>query len=274
MKRLQSISQADKKFTTSGSQPFRILASDLEVYICKYPRNPTDFKLINELLGNQFAKNWGIKVPDMAFIDVQNEHIPDEMLGGGLSYVSLEKSILGSKVIDDALDMADGLIDEMSSSELRKFKKEELLKIALFDIWLSNDDRNHNNNNLLIKEVQSERSLIAIDHEAIFNQGDLSRDIFELSYEDSLLYSGVYHKIFKNSKSNVELIEQINASLYENTRVCNEQIDEILGLIPAEWNVDTEKLRSRLHQNIFSEVWLKKVTDTFKEHASLMLKNS
>ena len=271
MDRLSSIQRADKKFTTSGSQPIRVVASDVESYICKYPTSIGNVKLVNELIGYQFALCWGINTPEMAFIDVSRDHLPEEYLGGGLSYVSIEKPLIGSKVIPNAIDVADRLLDEMGSSDLKKFNKKELINIALFDIWLSNDDRNHNNCNLLIKEQKGIRNLYAIDHEAIFNSSDLSRGIFELSYEDSLIYSGVFHKLIKKSSPNIQLIKEIDTSLHEKVNACYDQLDDILNLIPDEWNVNTADLKNRLHQNIFSNNWLKSVSGTFNEFASLTL---
>lgn len=271
---LRSIQKADKKFTTSGSEPIRILASDLETYICKYPQRGSFNRMVNEVLGNRFANLWDIQVPELAFIQVAPKHIPDDMLGGNLSYLSVEKPLIGFGYLENTIDFSEKLINGMSASELKKFDKESLLKTALFDIWLSNEDRNHNNNNLLINEQASTRYPVAIDHEFIFNSSDLSRPIEAITYEDSMIYTGLYRKLYRKSEATYQLIDQVVASLHHHIQVCNEELTTIVALLPDDWGIDREVLKNRLHQNVFSESWLEEVANTFREFMSLTLNNS
>ena len=123
MQRLVSISAIEKKFDTSGSRPILVLADDLEHYICKYPHFPNDSKLVNEYLGNRFAKIWGISVPEMAFVSVKRQHIPEHMLGDNLNYFNLENPLVGFKLIADVTEVMDKLSEGISSSELLKYRK-------------------------------------------------------------------------------------------------------------------------------------------------------
>lgn len=149
--------------------------------------------------------------------------------------------------------------------------KAAFLKIALFDIWLINDDRNEGNNNLLIRSSDNQIKPIAIDHEKIFNTGNLERGIFELSYTDSMLYSGLYHRMLPRSSRSNGLIEENIASLHGYLDSCHEQLDAILADIPNEWNIQTQELKSRLHHNIFTENWVSITERTFREFASLCI---
>ncbi len=272
MRSLNSISQIEKKYETNGSKPFLILADDLEYYVCKYPRNPGDNKLINEFLGQRFAMEWGIKVPEVVNIHVLREHIPENMLGDGLNYLNLEKSIIGFKLIPDSTELMDNFSSGIDKNDLKKYDKEAFLNIALFDCWLSNDDRNHNNTNILVEYYNQHFSPIAIDHEAIFNTGFLAQPIYEQSYEDSLLYTALYHRLLPKSEKSFKLIQNICASLQNKVEKCYNNLEGIIAEIPEDWLSNKEEIHQRLRKNIFTEEWLKVVENTFKSFASLTFK--
>lgn len=268
MKQLTSISLIDKKYETAGSKPIRILASDLEHYICKYPFFPNDSKLVNEYLGHQFATIWGIRVPEMASIQIAREHLPETMLDGQLTYIAIESPVIGFRQINDVVEIKDHISDGISNTDLAKYQKDEFLQIALFDIWLSNDDRNCGNTNLLLQHAKNKFQPIAIDHEKIFNTGDLKKGIYELSYEDSLFYSKLYNRLFSKSKKTSEYLEVLCGSLHTKIDNCKEKLEEIITGIPTEWISNKVLLSERLINNIFADKWLKKVENTFRAFAS------
>jgi hypothetical protein len=273
MRTITSISPIVKKYETAGSFPIKIWGNDMEYYICKYPHYAGDFRLVNEYLGNRFAQLWGIPVPEMVLVSLSREHIPEEMLGGGLTYTNLERPLLGFGEIADVVEVMDKFSFGISTNDLKKYDKAAFLTIALFDIWLANDDRNTNNMNLLLKLADDVIETVAIDHEKIFNTGDLTRPIYEQTHEDSILYSNLAHRLFKKSAATGQLINDICASLHNNCTTCNENIEEIARDIPDEWGVDKDQLTDRLHRNIFSDAWIASVNDTFRNFMSLTLLN-
>lgn len=272
MRSLHSIAPIEKKYETNGSKPFLILADDFEYYVCKYPQHPHDHKLVNEFLGQRFALEWGIRVPELIRIQIAREHIPERMLGDGLNYINLQKPIIGFKLIPDALEFMDHFASGIEKSELKKYDRAAFLTVALFDCWLSNDDRNHNNTNLFISFENNEYKPIAFDHEAIFNTSNLSRGIFEQSYQDSLLYSQLYHRLLPNSEKSREIIKNICASLHDKVSECGKVLDDIVEEIPEEWLSRKQELRDSLAQYLFTEEWLKSVENTYRTFASLTLK--
>lgn len=274
MKLLNSIATIEEKLSTQGSRPVRLMASDLEHYIAKYPFTPGDSKLINEYLANQFARRWEIEVPETVAIQVDREHIPESILGDQLSYMSFDQPVIGFRIIPEVIDSAGKFIDYLDDKDVKSLDKKELLKISLFDIWLSNEDRTAHNNNILFRRNEHSLIPIAIDHECIFNTGSLSMPIYELSYEDSILYSGLFHRISKNSKKFHSIIEELIASLPRYIDKCTNELDEILDNIPEEWGISTQELNDKLHQNVLNEDWVQKVIITFKEFVSLTLKKA
>ncbi len=156
MDRLVSIQEVEKKFETLGSRPLLVHASDLEFYVTKYPFYPNDSKLLNEYLAFHFAKIWELPTPQMNLIDLKREHMPEKFLGMQLSYHSIEKVLIGSQQLSGVIELKDKFSEGYRKNDLRRFNKKLLLKIALFDIWLSNEDRNTGNLNLLVNWKGSE----------------------------------------------------------------------------------------------------------------------
>ena len=271
MNRLFSIEEVSKRFDTSGSRPLLVHASDLEYYICKYPFYPRDPKLLNEYLAFHFARIWDIRIPNLGIVQVQRDHLPPEMLGMQLSYLSIENPMVGLKQVDDVMELIDPASEGISDSILRKHSKLEFLKIALFDLWLSNEDRNCGNMNLLVNFQDDVIAPIAIDHEKIFNSGSPFGQIYALSYEETLFYSRLFHCLFRSMRrNNLEMFNQISASLQPYVSRCQQELRTILDGIPREWGFDSDEIYEALSSRVFSPEWIEEVARTYQEYLSLM----
>ncbi|MEB2786378.1 HipA family kinase [Algoriphagus persicinus] len=270
MKRLVSIEKVEKKYATVGSHPLLVHASDLEHYICKYPFFPEDHKLINEFLAFHFARLWGIRTPEMNLVILKQEHLAESLIGQGLSFRSIQNPLVGSLQLEDVTEIFDHLAEGISEADLAKYDRKEFLKIALFDIWLSNEDRNTGNINLLLGINESSSVPIAIDHEKIFNSGSPFGKIYELTYEDSMFYTKLFHRLFRSRNKYLRMIEEISSSLESYSTRCFDNLPEIIDDIPAEWGYNSEEIFEYLQQGIFSTEWLDSVKRSFNEFASLM----
>ncbi len=206
----------------------------------------------------------------MKLVNLKREHVPENLLGMGLTYRGIQNDLVGSKLLTDVTEIVDSLSEGISDSELRKFDRKEFLKIALFDIWLSNDDRNTGNMNLPMGINEASIVPIAIDHEKIFNSGSPLVKIYELSFEDSLFYSKLYHRLFKSRKKYLSIIEEISSSLHHYQARCFENLQKIVDSIPEEWGYHSDEIFESLKQGIFSEDWLTTVKRTFQEFTSQM----
>lgn len=271
---LVSIEEVSKRFETSGSRPLLVHTSDMEDYVCKYPYFPNDSKLLNEYLAFHFARLWNIRIPDLALVQVSLEHVPQDMLGMGLSYISIQKPLVGSRQIPDVVEIIDKTTVGISKSDLKKFNKYEFLKISLFDIWLSNEDRNCGNMNLLINQEDEVISPIAIDHEKIFNSGSPLRPLNLITYEDSLFYSNLFHRLFQSHKGkNLKLFEEIGASLQPYTSRCQQDLQSIIDGIPEEWGFNKDEIYRTLNFGILSQDWISEVHQAYREFILLMTNN-
>ncbi|SIS65516.1 HipA family kinase [Belliella pelovolcani] len=271
MDRLYSIEEVNKRYETAGSRPLLIHASDMEFYICKYPYHWQDSKLLNEYLAYNFAKIWGLPIPEMKLIDLKREHLPAQMLGMQLNYISIEVPLISSLKIQGITELIDEIAQGYTSNVISKFDKHLLLKIALFDIWLSNEDRNTGNMNLLINLDSNILKPILIDNEKIFNSGSLFRPLLEITYEDSLFYTYLFRKVFgSRNRRNIKLIHEIEASLQPLCSLCFSQLSQIVEQIPYEWGYDRNQVQESLNENLFSEEWMGRVRQTYLQFAGLM----
>lgn len=258
---LRSISNISRVIDTNGSMPVVVLADDLEDYACKYDSKN---KLINEFIAHQLLQIWGLPVLPAAFVNIRREHVPDNILQGRIRLTDFDKPAFGLQYNTDAIDVTNtllGLKDE--SYELKKFETRlNLLKIALFDFWLANDDRNHNNYNLLIVDHR----FIPIDHSNIFDGARLGSQLAQLTEDDSILTSALA-TTFLNQKTKVEegatALKQNFGTIVSN---CNEQLPTIIAEIPDEWCNDKPLLLADIRSAVIdNNDWLTETISSFSQ---------
>lgn len=258
---LSSISNIVRVIPTNGSRPVVVLAQDIEEYACKYDSKT---KLINEYLGHQFLQIWGLPTFPAAFVQISKEHIPEKILGGRIQAPMFDKPTFGLRYNNDAAEINDALLGLRNNrNEVNKFADRfDLMDIALFDLWLANDDRNHNNYNLL----SVSNRFIPIDHSNIFDGDGLGRKLSQLTVDDSILTSDLAFT-FLNSKQkrearHAELLAQFPTFVAN----CRQALPQLIENIPAEWCDN----KQQLEQNIISSVmddhnWTQQTISSFSE---------
>lgn len=154
---LTSIKNIEYQYDT-GELPVLVVCSDKKSYICKYMRSSAAaFKLVCELIGAQMANVWQLNTPPVAFVNIKPVHwrLP---VTHCLSVPSW-----GCCKLEGVIDITPSTYKQIESS---KNLLAELLKIALFDFWIANEDRNMNNANLLYDVLQ--QKFVPIDYELYF----------------------------------------------------------------------------------------------------------
>lgn len=264
MKSLQTIEQIHKIFETRGSSPILVTCNDFNDWVCKYDRYPN--YLFNELIASEFAKIWGIKVPETAFIKVKEEHIPKEMIPP-LQQIWFDKECFGSLYLQDSKEID---LSTLSLFKEKNFRdnvkdKDDFLKIALFDIWLSNEDRNHNNFNLLLNlSLEKFYFFYAIDHVNIFNSSSLNYGMYGISEDESILKTDLARILFSKNKRTLQIVNNLLENFYLCIENCKSNLDEIFEKVPNSWNLDLEELKKKLENTIFTEEWFKSSDDIFR----------
>lgn len=264
MEILHTIEKAHRIFRTRGSSPLLVTCDDFNDWVCKYDRFPQ--YLFNELIASKFAKIFGIRTPEVALISVRNEHIPfDAMPNLQLDWFG--KLCFGSRYIKDSKEIDRTTLSLFRDSSFqRKLKdKEDFLKIALFDIWLANEDRNHNNTNLLLCTTFEKINLFyAIDHVCIFNSSSLNSGLVQLTPEDSILNSELSKILFGKSRDLNLVVNNLVEKFYLCAEECEEKLDEILKLVPESWGINLFEISGTIRTQLFSEEWKRECENTFR----------
>lgn len=252
---VNSIATVSKTYETM-SRPLRIYCSDFKHYVGKFGRT---HDLLNEIIAAEFAKLWGIRVPDFAYIRLLPEHVPS-----GLNKNHFNRLGFGSEYLEHAQELSKILLTwKANSYEIgRIVNREDLLRIGLFDLWMANEDRNHNNANLLIQPTVEGFHLVAIDHVNIFNTNMLDKGLNVLTMEESILYSDYITLLFKKEKLQERIIA-IEKEFPGYVALCQKSLGKLLETIPSEWGIDIA-LQQRQMEQIFKLEWTKEVIQSFK----------
>lgn len=233
----------------------------MKSYVCKYNTGIGEAnRLVCELIGASFLKIWGMKVPDFALVNVNRDHIPETFNIHGYQF---DIPCFGSRYSRNYVEITDFTAD-ISPQKRRVFTdRMDLFYIALFDLWLANEDRNYNNYNLLI-DLENQYHIVPIDHETIFNTRILERPISELTFEDSIISSPLFFNLLgQNSFPGKR--EEIRKNFLRKVNQCREFTDEIFKDIPESWRIDKNRLRNKLINEIFVDNWTEKCFDLFLE---------
>ena len=262
--RYQSI-ETPSKFYDTGSNPIRITISDglLSSYVVKHNNGRTPcMKLLNELLAYYFLELWQLKTPPAALVDVN----PASILEVGTTRCQpgfFRVPCWGTHFIPGSTEFL-RFFDQIQSYEREKFAAPfDLLRIILFDIWLSNEDRTSNNPNLLIVTNANGFEFWPIDHEAIFNTGNLARGLYPLTLNDSLLYHPALKKLLGNKLKDNKILEELVVHAYLCIEKCEQNLEEILKCVPEEWSINIQELGQLLTDRIFSNAWKRQLRTVF-----------
>ncbi|CAA7386744.1 HipA family kinase [Chryseobacterium fistulae] len=273
MKLLQTIEEVHKIFDTGGSSPLLVTCNDFNDWICKYDKFPN--YLFNELLASEFAKIWGIKVPETALIKVKQEHIPTDMLTR-LQKNWFYKECFGSKYLEDSKEIDLSILPLFKEKKFRDkvHDKSDFLKIALFDIWLSNEDRNHNNFNLLLNlSPEKNYFFYAIDHVNIFNTSLLDYGLFNISEDDSIIKTDLAKILFSKNKKTKQIVTNLLENFYLCIEECKNKLAEIFEKVPTSWGLNLEDIKLKLENSIFTDDWKRSCDNNFREFVQSFIIN-
>lgn len=275
MKQLHSIKNIEKTYNT-GEEPVLVACNDHNLYICKYTRySGSANKLVCELMGAVFAKSWMLNAPEIAIVKVSQEHVPYNMSGSFFS-----KPILGSLQQNNVVDITPATIPLITPSE--KLCR-QLIQIALFDLWLSNEDRNANNANLMYDMVRDD--IIPIDYGCCFNTATFDYPLSLLTESESILCSDLFSHL-SNGISRERILQLaailVNIDFPSYLHDCqtglvvaqwDEDTNAELGcdFIPSAWNIDRGRLKNKIEE-LLSEEWVARVKEGFTETLITALK--
>ncbi|WP_420147440.1 HipA family kinase [Spirosoma sp.] len=268
----QSIEAIHKVFQTND-RPVLATCEDLNDYVCKYRYVERQF---NELLAWAFLKEWGIPVPDASLVTVKPEHVTAEALREGARLAFFERPVFGSIYLQHAREVDNSLtaLGANRNDVLKIQNRVDLLRIALFDLWTANEDRNGNNYNLLLVPIQSGKFFIhAIDHAACFNSSNVGQyTLSPLTEEDSVLSTDFCRLLYANSTVLKRDGEIVLSSFRQKVALCAKALPKIVNFVPPLWSIDTAERHQWLIENLFDDTWLSQAEADFRHYLQLLLR--
>lgn len=228
----------------TNSIPIKILGTDADIYYAKtiFKIHPPLEDIINELIGNQVYKIWGIKVPEIKIIKIENKLLQEYLIANNIiskySQFDIEELfIIGSKEIHNQTELDYHNLVLSNKNDFNQYLDPyKFLDIAFCDVWLANRDRRINNPNLLLVEDQGKIDFVAIDHTQLFgnqtNYKGLKINVMDVSLVNMLIASKFTKKICNFaenevlSKFNIRIIEKINTTLVV--------LPEVLDSLPSK----------------------------------------
>ena len=249
---LDSVKTIERQYFT-GEEPVLVMCSDKNAYICKYMRSSfAAYKLACELIGAQMAMAWRLNTPEIAFVRIR----PSHWSKGSQTAVSI-----GSRKMEGVVDITPSTYREVKSSTKTL---SQLLKIALFDFWMANEDRNANNANLLY-DVERE-DLISIDYGCVFNTATFEFPLSQLTSTDTILYSDLFQYLIqdKSSASLEAMLKPLKSYYLACVNNSRQRTVQIVEAMPKEWNVPVVIVKNKVGQ-LFELEWIDSVWRNFTE---------
>ena len=254
---LSSVKKIEKQYET-GERPVLVMCSDLNAYICKYKHSSNAaYKLVCEFVGAQMASAWQLKTPEIAFINIKSNHSNNRVPKCALSVPSL-----GYKLLKGVVDInSSNYIDVCTTTSVIR----QLMKIALFDYWIANEDRNVNNANLLY-DVRHGR-LISIDYGCVLNNADFDGGMSLLTSNESILSSDLFQHISlgKDMRMIDSIIDELSMFFEACINRCKRRKSFLLENIPEEWGVPKIYVENKIGQ-LLDDCWCREVWVYFVEN--------
>lgn len=254
--KLHSAKRIEQQFHT-GEEPVLVMCSDVNIYVCKYMRSSaTAYKLACEFIGATLAMAWQLNSPEIALVDIRPAHWERMNLSHTLSAPSI-----GFRWLDGVVDITPSTYAKVPVTEQTL---SQLIKIALFDFWVANEDRNANNANLMY-DVAHEQ-LVSIDYGCIFNTATFDTPISQLTSTDTILWSDLFNHLAqgKDRQDLFAIVDRLKVDYDDCLRQSKSIVAEVIADLPQEWKVPPETVKGKLEQ-LFDEQWTAHVWENFTD---------
>lgn len=235
-----------EELDTDGHSPMKFICSDGEVYYVKYRSGKSFNKneincLVFEMVCTKLLQHLHVPVPEQALVTINENSFAPGQLFTNKRYIKNGIIAWGSKEITQT-DLVKQIEQVTTKKGFNKFKNpDELIRIAIFDLWVDNADRHSGNYNLLTKLEEGKLKIITIDHAFTFG-GLKGMNIFNVTSDPNiykkLMESPYFRLMIKhfNRKQRLEIARQF-ISLLEQLDI-KKIINEVFAQIPMQWDVN------------------------------------
>ncbi|WP_028525769.1 HipA family kinase [Runella limosa] len=240
-----------EEIPTDGHSPMKFLCDDGQIYFCKYMLSAKKEELdclIYEVVCHFLLKSLLLPTPNIAFIELIEGVFYEKDIPRNRKYAKPSVICFGSQEVKNA-NLVSGLELVTDAHSLQTlYNPYDLIRIAIFDLWVDNTDRGKNSNyNLLVSPHENKLKIWAFDHAFTFD-GLESLRIFNPKFQPSL-----YNKLFTTSyflsivsHLDPELCHEVALKFIENLEKSVGIIDSIFEQIPQKWQV-YPSLKLKIH---------------------------
>jgi hypothetical protein len=170
----KTVTSIIKQYDTDGHSPYLVLSDELEKYVLKTFKNSHDRpSIVKEFLCTSLLKCWNINTPSVATMSLSPEVLDSSYVLNNNRF-SYSTSYFGSTLMENAIDLQLFISAKGKIPSRKILNPEILLEIALFDIWIENDDRKPSNNNLLLCPENNGLLITAIDQHLLLHLCNLT----------------------------------------------------------------------------------------------------
>lgn len=218
----------------TGDNPVLVECNDLIDYICKHNRGQKQaYKLFSEWMSHAFLEAMEVAVPTKALVEVKENHIVPSSICQPIFFKGIPT--FATQFLHESIEWSQFNLKDHRSI----VNKQDLMKIAFFDLWFANEDRNWNNFNLLTHPMEKGFEIVPIDHGACYNTGNFkkSRPLYQIAFNESLIGTEEFRKLVKPFIKNLKEANDFVDSLYLRLPDFERIYDEQVIAIPREWNI-------------------------------------
>ncbi len=219
-----SVIFVEEEFKTSGHSPFLATCNDFEKYVVKHDKGKS-LCIINEFLACFLLEHFGLPFAASALVDIPFSIIKDNptLSDKNKKAIYYEKPCFGSSFFKEIIDINNFGLNYTSDFFKRLNNPLEVLRIALFDAWVENDDRKPTNYNMLLVKDTGKYKAVPIDHSFIFetiSHSFLDPSLFVAKDNDHLLEAGFGFFVKKQFTINERFVENERSYFLSSIHSC------------------------------------------------------
>lgn len=246
-----------EEIKTDGHAPLKFLCATGDIYYCKYliSHNQSEINfLAYEFVANRLLKALDIPTPDVAIVKIAKGTL-DKSIARINRRIREDYSCFGSKEIRHAIEYQE--IQDFTKVDFNKLvNPEDIVKIAMFDLWVENTDRGRNfgdgiNYNLLIEPNNRRQKIVAFDNAFIFggvNGIGTFNSAWGVNTNNKLISTPFYKNIVKYIEPDqfLNIVDNLIPLLKGDFK---ETIENLIDELPEEWELSlniTERINNFL----------------------------
>ncbi len=251
----------------------KFLCDDGKLYYCKYRvSRKLEEKdcLIYEVLAHNLLISLAVPTPAIALVELVAESFAQNDLSRNRPFAKPGVICFGSQYVDNS-SLVSGLELFTNESSFRLlYNPYDLVKIAVFDLWIDNSDRGFNQNyNLLTSAYGEQLHIWAFDHAFVFGGLDALR-IFNASWpltaHNKLITSTYFRSVYQFlDRERCQIIARETLSLCQ--QVAQAAVAITFNEVPDDW-VTNRSLKQKVEDFLLGRQRVRKVKELLSKHFS------